>query len=81
MNSDGGSNNEECGNCKFWRLRSDVGDRGGGYCVRYPPFAPATWVMTREELVAGSGHMNDAWPMTSLQSWCGEYSASKAKSD
>jgi len=70
--------NEECGSCKFWRRRSDErGKRGGGFCVRFPPFAPAMWTELRSisssEFHPSDQHLNDAWPMVGQQSWCGEY--------
>lgn len=65
---------EECGNCRFWRLRSDdAKNMGGGYCVRFPPFVSQAFVVTNGLVVASSGHLNDAWPMVHQQSWCGEY--------
>lgn len=68
---------EQCGDCRFWRRRSDnAGDSGGGYCVRFPPFAPSSWKLYRDEMLPGDDHLNDAWPMVHEQSWCGEYSAS-----
>jgi hypothetical protein len=71
---------EECGNCRFWLKRTDrAGDGGGGYCRRFPPFAPSSY--TTEVLYSpyrfytrpGSDHLNDAWPNVHQQEWCGEY--------
>lgn len=54
---------EQCGNCRFWRKRTDgAGDLGGGYCQRFPP-----WFKEDRAL-------NDGWPFTHQQEWCGEYS-------
>lgn len=54
---------EECGGCKFWLPRTDYAkERGGGYCVRFPP-------IFREEA------LNDGWPNVHQQSWCGEFKA------
>ncbi|SDH08177.1 hypothetical protein [Pelagibacterium luteolum] len=71
---------EQCGTCKFWRIRSDeAAGKGGGYCVRFPPFAPAAfnvWMTSSGqtgEVTASSSHLNDAWPNVHIQSWCGEY--------
>ncbi len=68
---------ECCGTCRFWRLRSDPAkDLGGGYCVRFPPMAPAgyqVWAEARGFYVAPDSNLNDAWPNTSQQSWCGEF--------
>ncbi len=72
---------EECGNCKFWRPRTDhTKDMGGGYCVRFPPAVPSSFTVLRGdahkpfEVVAGT-RLNDAWPNVHQQSWCGEYRA------
>lgn len=70
----------ECGNCEYWLKRSDrAGDAGGGYCVRYPPFAPSQYRVRSElghTLISpDSEHLNDAWPMVHQQSWCGEFKA------
>jgi hypothetical protein len=77
----------ECGTCKFWLKRSDrAGEMGGGYCVRFPPFAPSQY-RVRPDLGGGhdhtlvspdSEHLNDAWPMVHQQSWCGEWKQRKA---
>jgi hypothetical protein len=73
---------EMCRDCKFWRRRSDErGKRGGGYCVRFPPFAPAKWMgsvrkysnATDIAFVQSDDYANDAWPMVDKTSWCGEY--------
>lgn len=76
----------ECGNCRFWRKRSDrAGEMGGGYCVRYPPFAPSMYLLSVDkfsgdrEITPASLHLNDAWPMVHQQSWCGEYVNENAK--
>lgn len=59
---------EVCGCCKFWLRRTDyAGERGGGYCVRFPP-------VFKEEA------MNDGWPNVHQQSWCGEFSAGSDQS-
>jgi len=74
---------EDCGNCRFWR-KSAHDDRGGiaGYCRRYPPFAPAAWRVYQEAETGGLGlsietegarFLNDAWPNTSADAWCGEH--------
>jgi alpha-tubulin suppressor-like RCC1 family protein len=72
-----------CETCKWWARRSgNSGDLGGGTCRRYPPFMPCQFRVWR---VAGhpSNHvfdvttegdvLNDAWPYTGQQSWCGEH--------
>jgi hypothetical protein len=56
---------DQCGNCRFWARRTDhTRDVGGGYCLRFPP------VFLNEP---SGGFLNDGWPMTHQQSWCGEY--------
>lgn len=53
---------EACGNCKFWKPRNDAAkDLGGGYCRRFPP-------AFRED-----NALNDGWPFTHQQEWCGEW--------
>lgn len=58
---------EQCGTCRFWVRSSDDATAlaGGGYCRRFPP--------TFQE----RGALNDGWPNTHQQSWCGEYRAGK----
>lgn len=74
---------EECGKCRFWMRRSDeLGNRGGGVCRRYPPTFPSVWSISKNmfpadrvtfDMTPGTQY-NDAWPNTSMQSWCGEFS-------
>lgn len=72
---------DECGQCRFWKLRSDhAGASGGGYCRRFPPFFPGGLVlshpMRRHDLAdieLSDGFLNDAWPNVHQQSWCGEF--------
>ena len=72
---------ERCERCRFWTRRSDEqGSRGGGYCRRFPPFAPAAWSLTRDEMVPTDQFLNDAWPMVGAQSWCGEFQATNTES-
>lgn len=53
---------DQCGNCRFWARRTDATrDMGGGYCMRFPP------ILHVEDA------LNDGWPNTHQQSWCGEY--------
>ena len=71
---------ERCDNCRFWLRRSDErGKRGGGYCRRFPPFAPSAITMLRDQLIPSDEYLNDAWPMVGAQSWCGEYAALSQK--
>jgi len=72
---------EECGNCRFWRKRSDrAGEKGGGYCVRFPPSFPSeltAWNprdrMREEYRIEPGTRLNDSWPNVHQQSWCGEF--------
>lgn len=61
---------EECGNCRFWRLRSDLLEgMGGGYCVRFPP------------IFQMENALNDGFPMVSQQTWCGEWQGKLVSGD
>jgi hypothetical protein len=52
---------EQCGDCRFWARRTDnARQRGGGYCMRFPP-------------IFRNDALNDGWPNTHQQSWCGEF--------
>lgn len=70
---------QNCGNCKFWSKRSDgSAEMGGGYCRRYPPFFPSGLRVYSTNAASGdiepsSGFLNDAWPNTHQQEWCGEF--------
>lgn len=71
---------EECSTCRFWRQRADDPGRSwGGYCVRFPPAFPSRFLVDRNYHTGGwtaepdPAMLNDAWPMTHAQSWCGEY--------
>ena len=76
---------EECRNCRFWARRSDHAEEmGGGYCRRFPPMFPSglrVYVNFNRTMNADHTHeveprsdfLNDAWPYTHQQSWCGEY--------
>lgn len=80
---------QECGECKFWLKRSDsAGDLGGGYCRRFPPFFPSELRIYENllrkvnadhsfEVSLSGGFLNDAWPNTHQQSWCGEFQRAK----
>lgn len=63
-----GANDPQCGNCKFWRNRTDsVADLGGGYCQRFPPIFKL------------ENSLNDGWPNTHQQELCGEWQRGKNK--
>lgn len=72
---------DECSNCRFWRRRTDhAGEMGGGYCRRFPPSFPSGLTVRRPlrdssiaDITNSDGYLNDAWPNTHQQSWCGEY--------
>ena len=70
---------DECGSCKFWAKRSDeLGNRGGGYCRRFPPSFPSALRVSPEHgepwfSIEPEGRYNDAYPMVHQQSWCGEF--------
>lgn len=72
---------EQCGDCRFWRKRTDHAEEmGGGYCRRFPPFFPSALRVMRPmherdfaDIESSGGFLNDAWPMVHQQSWCGEW--------
>lgn len=62
---------DECGNCQFWARRTDEArEMGGGYCLRFPP-------IFETDSDDRSNALNDGWPYTHQQSWCGEYQAGR----
>lgn len=70
---------ENCGHCRFWLKRSDdAGEKGGGYCRRFPPFFPSglrLWMTgtATADIETSSGFLNDAWPYVHQLEWCGEF--------
>jgi hypothetical protein len=56
---------EECSNCKFWLVFTDV----EGFCRRYPP-VPFAEVSGSE---SGGTIKQDYFPETVSTEWCGEY--------
>ncbi len=74
---------EECGNCRFWSKRTDdTAELGGGYCRRYPPFAPSgmrVWMTgtASADIEPSSGFLNDEWPNVHQSEWCGEFQSAR----
>lgn len=68
-----------CGSCRFWSKRTDeAAEMGGGYCRRYPPFAPSgmrIWMRgtASADIAPSSEYLNDAWPNVHQSEWCGEF--------
>jgi hypothetical protein len=70
---------ETCGDCRFWRKNTPAMSGMAGHCRRYPPFAPVGWRIYAahggryEAEIESARFLNDAWPNTSADAWCGEY--------
>lgn len=70
-----------CETCRFWR-RNSTPNIMAGHCRRYPPFSPVGWRVYAnrwsgvpfEVEIDSAKWLNDAWPNTSADAWCGEHS-------
>lgn len=68
------SDKPSCGNCRFWFAEGPEYKRGS--CRRHCPVGTSTWW---REMNDSDGTLGVAWPIVSLEMWCGDHEPKEPK--